>query len=409
MSNMSLISSLPNEILSYIATFLTPTDLKNCNSVCERLCATCHDYSLWRRFFVDVNTSACPEGRLCHTSVVNNNSMYIYGGHITQPSSEYFHTVKNDMYECNLKTREWREIPLGENAPRRTEHTAVVYKDNMIIFGGYSGQGYENSVLKFSTENGQWEAIATYGSSPSARSAHTSVVVGDSMYVFGGWNGVHCMNDLHELDFTTNTWRLICADTSQASRMSGSANHLHSIFAHAHAANQTNANVGDMPCARCSHGAVVFPGGDPASGFSGPVMYVFGGYAIEGANESSNKGYLDDLYEFHFDTKKWYKSKTWGNAPSPRSRFRMIPHKDSIYLFAGWNSAKHFSTLHRYCVTNKEWMEVSTTFDEDGIGQFSMVEHEGIMYVFSGFSPKLGCRTNLFAYPLAPTLNQQAR
>lgn len=54
----------------------------------------------------------------------------------------------------------------------------------------------------------------------------------------------------------------------------------------------------------------------------------------------------------------------------------------------------------RYCVTNKEWMEVSTTFDEDGIGQFSMVEYDGIMYVFSGFSPKLGCRTNLFAYLL---------
>jgi len=406
---MSVISSLPNEMLSYIATFLKPEDLKNCNSVSERLNATCDDYSLWRRFFVDVNTSACPEGRLCHTSVVINNSMYIYGGHITQPSSEYFHTVKNDMYECNLKTREWRQVPVGENAPRRTEHTAVAYQDHMIIFGGYSGQGYENSVLKFSGETGQWEALATQGASPSARSAHTSVVVGDSMYVFGGWNGVHCMNDLHELDFTTNTWKLICADTSQASRTSGSANHIHSIFAQANVANQVNANAGEMPFARCSHGAVVFPGNDPSSGFSGPVMYVFGGYAIEGAQESPNKGYLDDLYEFHFDTKKWYKSKVWGNAPSPRSRFRMIAFTDSIYLFAGWNSAKHFSTLHRYCVTNKQWMEVSTTFDEDGIGQFSMVEHESIMYVFSGFSPKLGCRTNLFAYPLAPTLNQQAR
>jgi len=224
------------------------------------------------------------------------------------------------------------------------------------------------------------------------------------MFVFGGWNGVHCMNDLHELNFKTNTWALICADTSQASRLSGSANHAHSIHAHPNA-GQTNANAGEMPSARCSHGAVVLPG----DGSTGPVMYVFGGYAIEGATESANKGYLDDLYEFHFDAKKWYKSKTWGNAPSPRSRFRMVPYKDSIFLFAGWNSAKHFSTLHRYSSTSKQWVEVQTNFDSDGIGQFSMVEYDGIMYVFSGFSPKAGCRTNLFAYPLnAACAHQQA-
>jgi len=355
-----------------------------------------------------VNTISCPEGRLCHTSVVNESKMYIFGGHITQPSSEYFHTVRNDMYECNLKTREWRELPVSENAPRRTEHTAVAYNNSMVVFGGYSGNGYESTVMSFDFGTEQWQQLATKGETPSARSAHTAVVVGNSMYIFGGWNGVHCMNDLHRLNFETLTWSLICADTSQASRMSGSANHRHSIFANP-TAHEINANAGELPSARCSHGAVVFPGMDPSTGFKAPVMYVFGGYAIEGATESANKGYLDDLYEFHFDTMKWYRSNPWGKSPSPRSRFRMIPYKDSIYLFAGWNSAKHFSTLHRYCVTNKQWIEVDTDFDTDGIGQFSMIEHQGIMYVFSGYSPKLGCRTNLYAYQLAPTLNQQAR
>jgi len=392
----TIVQALPNEILTYIASFLTPNDLANCNTVCERFCAICRDYSLWRRFFVDINTTACPAGRLCHTSVVNNNKMYIYGGHITQPSSEYFHTVKQDMYECNMETREWREVPAGEGAPRRTEHTAVVHNNRMIVFGGYSGSGYENSVMVFDFAVGQWVQLATQGESPSARSAHTAVVVGNSMYVFGGWNGIHCMNDLHELNFETNTWSLICADTSSATRSSGSANHAHSIYAFPGAASR-NANAGEMPSARCSHGAVVFPAGDA---YVGPVMYVFGGYAIEGANDSPNKGYLDDLFEFHFDNKRWYRSKTIGQPPSPRSRFRMIPYKNSIFLFAGWNSAKHFSTLHRYNTSTKQWNEVSTDFDTDGIGQFSMIELNDIMYVFSGFSPKIGCRSNLFAYPL---------
>jgi len=226
------------------------------------------------------------------------------------------------------------------------------------------------------------------------------------MYVFGGWNGVSCMNDIHELNFETETWTLICSDTSAASRISGSSNHAHSI--HASTANAATRPIGENPSARCSHGAVVVnkqaDGASPAS----TVMYVFGGYAIEGANESPNKGYLDDLYEFHFETKKWAKTKTRGTAPCPRSRFRMISYNDSIYLFAGWNSTKHFSTLHRFNSTTQQWVEVDTTFDTDGIGQFSMAENNGIMYVFSGFSPKAGCRTNLFAYPLAPSPCRQA-
>lgn len=355
---------------------------------------------------MDINTSSCPLGRLCHTGVVNDDKMYIYGGHITQPSSEYFHTVKQDMYECNLTTREWREIPVNEGAPRRTEHTAIVYNNSMFVFGGYSGNGYENSVMTFNFATNQWTQLVTHGESPSARSAHTAVIVGKSMYIFGGWNGSHCMNDLHELNLESNTWTLISADTSLAASSSASTNHVHSI----HAGNANPVPVGEMPSARCSHGAVVLPSrweaGETATS---QVMYIFGGYAIEGANESPTKGYLDDLYEFHFDSKKWYKSQTRGNPPSPRSRFRMISYKDSIYLFAGWNSAKHFSTLHRYCITTKQWLDVDTNFDSDGIGQFSMIEHDGIMYVFSGFSPKAGCRSNVFGYPLAPPLFQQAQ
>lgn len=393
---MALVSSLPDEILSHVATFLNPSDLKNCNTVCDRLCDVSRDYTLWRRFFVDINTS-CPPGRLCHTAVSHNNKMYIYGGHITQPSSEYFHTVKQDLYEYDISTRLWREIPVSEGAPRRTEHTAIVYKNSMVVFGGYSGSGYENGVMVFDFGTQQWSQLVAQGEAPTARSAHTAVVMGNSMYIFGGWNGVHCMSDLHELNFETNTWSLICADTSQESRASGSTNHAHSIHSTSGTA-QSARPIGEYPSARCSHGAVVVPRTDGTRTWN--VLYIFGGYAIEGAAESVNKGYLDDLYEFHFDTKKWSRTKTKGCPPSPRSRFRMISYQNTIYLFAGWNSAKHFSTLHKYDLLTGQWTEIKTNFDNDGIGQFSMVESDGIMYVFSGFSPSTGCRTNLFAYPL---------
>lgn len=344
---------------------------------------TCRQYNLWSRFFVDINTIDAPEGRLCHTGVVGDGKMYIFGGHITQPSSEYFHTVKQDVFECDLNTRKWVEYS-SETAPRRTEHTAVMYNTHMIVFGGYSGSGYENSVMSFDTEKKTWSEVTTQGEAPAARSAHTAVIVGSTMYVFGGWNGVHCMNDLHALDLQTLQWRLITPESAASPRENA-----HLVFCR-----------GAVPTARCSHGAAIVTRNQ--SGKPSAAMYIFGGYAIEGAAESPNKGYMNDMHMFDFDTLTWSAVKTTGLIPSPRSRFRMVAYEQNVYLFAGWNSMKHYSSLHKLNTITKCWTEMQTNFDTDGIGQFSMVDRDGIMYVFSGFSPSTGTRSNLFAYPMQP-------
>lgn len=367
MSKTNNINALPLEVVMHIASFLDVSELLTCNYVSDSFNMISKDFSLWKRFFVDIRTTDAPVGRLCHTAVVHDEKMYIFGGHITQPSSEYFHTVKHDMHAYDFAKREWKQI--SEEGQRRTEHTMAVHENHMYVFGGYSGTGYESSVTAFDFQAGQWAVMEAKGDIPAARSAHTSVVIGKSMFVFGGWNGSNCMNDLYELNLETQTWNRV-------------------------------EYKGDVPCTRCSHGATVYNNGKDS------VMYVFGGYAIEKSTEP-NKGYLNDLYEYHFASKTWKKTVTSGIPPSPRSRFRMVPHKDSLYLFAGWNSASHFNNLFRYNHKTHEWTEIPTNFDQDGIGQFSLVVHNDIMYAFSGFSPSAGSRNNLFAYPLVP-VNQQA-
>jgi len=239
----------------------------------------------------------------------------------------------------------------------------------MYVFGGYSGTGYENSVIVYDFSAKNWYTMEAKGDIPAARSAHTAVVIGKSMYVYGGWNGSHCMNDLYELDLVSQTWSRV-------------------------------EYTGEAPCTRCSHGATVYEDG------ASSIMTVFGGYAIEKAADT-HKGYLNDMYEFHVDTKSWKRIPTAGDAPSPRSRFRMVGHKDAIYLFAGWNSTTHFNNLFKYSHKSKQWSAISTNFEDDGIGQFSLIVHKDLMYVFSGYSPKAGSRNSLYAYPLVPH-NQQA-
>jgi len=361
-------SSLPLEIVMHVASFLNVPDLLSCNYVCGNFNMISRDYSLWKKFFVDIKTtSEAPVGRLCHTGVVHDEKMYIFGGHITQPSSEYFHTVKQDMHSYDFAKREWKV--LSDEGARRTEHTTVVEGNLMHVFGGYSGSGYENSVMVYNFSSNMWSQMEAKGEAPAARSAHTAVVHGKSMFVFGGWNGAHCMNDLYELKLDTQTWSRV-------------------------------EYTGNAPCTRCSHGAAVFNYGSSGS------MYIFGGYAIEKAADT-NKGYLNDLYEYNFESRSWKCVQVSGTPPSPRSRFRMVGHKDSIYLFAGWNSTTHFNNLFRYSLRSRQWEEIPTNFEEEGIGQFSLIVHKDIMYVFSGYSPKTGSRTNLFAYPLIPH-DQQA-
>eukprot|EP01111_Echinosteliopsis_oligospora_P016385 TRINITY_DN678_c0_g1_i1.p1 TRINITY_DN678_c0_g1~~TRINITY_DN678_c0_g1_i1.p1 ORF type:complete len:424 (-),score=55.85 TRINITY_DN678_c0_g1_i1:213-1484(-) len=406
---MSLVNVLPDEILMHVASYLSATDLRTCHSVCDRLHTISREYCLWSKFFVDINTGTPAEGRLCHTSIMHDNKMYVFGGHITQPSSEYFHSVKKDTIVYDFESKKWLSLS-EEGCPQRTEHSAVTYKDSMYIYGGYSGAGYENGVMEFNLKDHTWKTLETSGDIPSARSAHTAVIVENKMYIFGGWNGIHCMNDLYELDVLTGVWKLISANTShvispgqQVSAQPAGQNGPQAQ----NTDNAGNVNMDDinkskgvLPVARCSHGATVVQKINQDGSVS-PCMYVFGGYAIEGAAENSNRGYLNDLFEYDFNTNTWTQTKARGEAPTPRSRFKMISYGQNVFLFAGWNSLKHFSSLHKYDLTENKWTEQPTNFDTNGLGQFSMVEHNGVAYIFSGYTPNSGTRTNLYAYLLA--------
>lgn len=68
-----------------------------------------------------------------------------------------------------LESRKWQ--PITEEGFRRTEHTTVAEGDHMYVFGGYSGTGYENSVLAFNFTNNTWAQMEAKGDMPAPRSA----------------------------------------------------------------------------------------------------------------------------------------------------------------------------------------------------------------------------------------------
>lgn len=91
-----------------------------------------------------------------HTSVIYNKKMYLYGGSQGLSSN-------GTLYSFDPLTNLWDPVrckPVGEFDPNKPpevdEHTAVVWDDDMIIFGGFVDGERSNSIYKFNFKSGEW-------------------------------------------------------------------------------------------------------------------------------------------------------------------------------------------------------------------------------------------------------------
>jgi hypothetical protein len=82
--------------------------------------------------------------------------MYLYGGSIGLSSNSTF-------YALDLQKMIWETVRskgasnLEENLPMpRDEHTAIIFEDNMVIFGGFVDGEHVNQTFKFNIKTETW-------------------------------------------------------------------------------------------------------------------------------------------------------------------------------------------------------------------------------------------------------------
>jgi hypothetical protein len=102
-------------------------------------------------------------------------------------------------------------------APRGS-HSSAVINNELVVFGGYGGQGYArqdfNDLHALSLSSWKWRNCDAHGTGPEVRSGHTSsVILGRWMFVIGGWNASTQFQDVHVLD--TNPTESIRGQISQ--------------------------------------------------------------------------------------------------------------------------------------------------------------------------------------------------
>ncbi|ORY39306.1 galactose oxidase [Rhizoclosmatium globosum] len=129
-------------------------------------------------------TGTIPPQMAHHTAVTYERGMYVFGG-IADPSV----TRISQMYRLDLDTFEWT-APLypGQLRAEISGHSAQVYKNEMIIFGGDLPDcgGNSNFTRIFNFETNKWSTITGKKLVPT-RHEHMSWISDSKMYIFGGF------------------------------------------------------------------------------------------------------------------------------------------------------------------------------------------------------------------------------
>lgn len=117
-----------------------------------------------------------------------------------------------------LVTNSWSCIEVeGFIPPARDGHSAVVYKDQMIVFAGFEedNQRFSQETYAYNFTANQWTELKTEGTPPKHRDFHAACIFKSKMYVFGGRSDERGQyhssvdyydNAIHVLDLETLTW-----------------------------------------------------------------------------------------------------------------------------------------------------------------------------------------------------------
>ena len=108
---------------------------------------------------------------------------------------------------------EWTKVPAPANN-QRYGHSIVFYNDLFYIFGGRNGEKILNDVLIFNPEKNDIKTVEPAKGSkvPSGRYYHSASVYHDKMIIYGGKTVKGISSDIYYFNFTTNSANL-CANT----------------------------------------------------------------------------------------------------------------------------------------------------------------------------------------------------
>src|SRR5690606_20280175 len=143
-----------------------------------------------------------PSVRYAHSMIYCKYFTLLWGGY-NWSSNVYF----NDVYIFNFDDHSWKKVEIkGDVPPRIGCHRCVWYNDAMWSYGGYNGETLHimDTFFCFNVKEGQFKRITSENEElkPSARSHHISLLWKDHLLIYGGFCGQEDTN-LYLYNFKT--------------------------------------------------------------------------------------------------------------------------------------------------------------------------------------------------------------
>ncbi|KAJ3311740.1 hypothetical protein HDU76_003040 [Blyttiomyces sp. JEL0837] len=124
----------------------------------------------------------------------------------------YNDDVFNDLYLLTMEDMIWKKINhiKGPWPCKRCDHTATLWHDKLVIFGGKdANDAFLNDLYILHVSTLTWEKPNIRGEAPSGRGKHSAVIEDNKLYIYGGWcstDGV--AGELNILNLETMEWQV---------------------------------------------------------------------------------------------------------------------------------------------------------------------------------------------------------
>ncbi|XP_059151978.1 uncharacterized protein LOC131938099 [Physella acuta] len=136
-----------------------------------------------------------------HTMVSYKSQLLIFGGTFHDSLEE----IPLWIYNPDLAVlRKWYDPSAAQPSGRR-EHSAVVYKNTMFIYGGFlDHSGSTDEFWAFDIDEEEW--VNVHHRKPGKRHGHVAVVFSNSMWLHGGMRELTALSDLWTYHFSLCKW-----------------------------------------------------------------------------------------------------------------------------------------------------------------------------------------------------------
>ncbi|EDO44170.1 predicted protein [Nematostella vectensis] len=268
------------------------------------------------------------------------------------------------------KSNRWKKMPDCDEfvGAKRSKHTIVAWSDALYVFGGDNGKRMLNDMLRFDIKECSWSRAVTKGAPPAPRYHHSAVIYGQSMLIFGGYTGdlysnsnLQNKNDLFEYRFNAGQWIEWNVEGRSVTRKATQGKHdnIYPVI--------PLMWKGEEGKFRLFRGVVQQYGDRPPTCCNFPVavardsMFVFSG--------QSGAKITNDMFQFSFKENRWSLIPAAhllrGSAPPPQRRYghTMVAYDRHLYVYGGVADNALPADLHRFDLDDQTWDIVQPSSD----------------------------------------------